>query len=215
MVRPVIDGLVTRIGIGLPVGCQSLAEEAAKEMLPLLNQCHSAVRLLGDPAHLSSWYGVLSKLMTLETVSGLIRGRSCRFLFDSNVLTVDETAQQIRLALAPHLELQDAAAWLQGFLEGSGLILLHNTVLLTLLDEWLTGLTVEAFQSLLPLLRRTFATFASPERKQIGRLIKGSGGKERGRGTPQPLLFDEARGALVLPILAQLLGVPFEAERDI
>lgn len=213
MVRPVVDGLITRLCIGLPMGCQSLAEEAAKQMLPLLNQGHSAIRLLDDATHLANWYGTLNKLMSLETVSGLIRGRSCRFLFDTHQLTVAETAQQLRLALVPHLELQGAAAWLQGFLEGSGLILVHNSSLLTLLDEWLTNIPAEAFQSLLPLLRRTFATFASPERKQIGQLIKGIGQKARGRGAQQPLPFDEERGALILPILAQLLGVPFEPER--
>jgi hypothetical protein len=52
----------------------------------------------------------------------------------------------------------------------------------------------------MPLLRRTFATFAAPERRQIGEKAR--------RGvvaTPaQSEDFDEARAAEVLPLLARI-----------
>ena len=51
-----------------------------------------------------------------------------------------------------------AAAWLEGFLHGSGLLLLHNETLWEILDQWVAA-DGEAFNPLLPLLRRTFAQF--------------------------------------------------------
>jgi len=44
----------------------------------------------------------------------------------------------------------------------------HDERLLRLADAWLAGLDAETFQGVLPALRRTFGTFAPPERRAIG-----------------------------------------------
>jgi hypothetical protein len=75
------------------------------------------------------------------------------------------------------------AAWVEGFLGGGGLLLAHDTALLTLLDEWVRGLAADDFTDALPLLRRTFGGFAAPERATIGervRRLAGSGSDSGG-----------------------------------
>ena len=57
---------------------------------------------------------------------------------------------------------------MEGFLHGSGLVLIHHPGLWQLLDNWIVSLTEPLFTGLLPLLRRTFSTFPAPERRQIG-----------------------------------------------
>ena len=48
------------------------------------------------------------------------------------------------------------------------LLLVHDERLLALVDTWLAAIPDDAFLEALPLLRRTFGTFASPERRSIG-----------------------------------------------
>ena len=99
----------------------------------------------------------------------------------------------------------DTAYWLEGFLQGSGLLLLHNDSLWHILDTWLTDLPAETFTQLLPLLRRTFATFPAPERRQMGeRVRRGDTAMSATFGGDE---VDTERARQVLPIVAQLLGI--------
>src|SRR5258708_28964288 len=43
-----------------------------------------------------------------------------------------------------------AAAWIEGFLSGNGLVLVHDDPLLRLVDGWIGGLTDQAFTDVLP-----------------------------------------------------------------
>ena len=63
----------------------------------------------------------------------------------------------------------------------------------------------DAFDNVLPLLRRTIATFSVPERRSIGERIL-AGRRER-TARRRPAGIDEARADLVMPILARILGV--------
>jgi hypothetical protein len=78
----------------------------------------------------------------------------------------------------------------------------HDPELLSLVDGWLTGLGPEAFTEAVPLLRRTFGTFAAPERRAIGERVRGGG--------PAPETtedgIDHELAARALPVLSALLG---------
>jgi hypothetical protein len=140
----------------------------------------------------------------------MISGRACRILMDSGIIDIEEAKRQMRLSLSLVEDTAHAAAWLEGFLHNSGLILIHDETLLTIIDEWVMALTGETFEALLPLLRRTFSTFEDPERRQIGRIISRRVNKDR----EQVVKIDEDRANAMLPILAELLGVNFPAEKD-
>ena len=77
----------------------------------------------------------------------------------------------------------DGAAWLDGFLSGESVLLVHDPALLAIVDEWVSGIAEPTFEDLLPLLRRTFSRFQPPERSSIGRQVArlGGGGAARGR----------------------------------
>jgi hypothetical protein len=94
----------------------------------------------------------------------------------------------------------------EGLLQGSGALLLHNDALWQILDRWVAGLPGEQFVQQLPLLRRTFATFPPPERRQMGERARTEGTPSYRRvGAPTDL--DTARAERVLPLAAQLLGL--------
>jgi hypothetical protein len=65
---------------------------------------------------------------------------------------------------------------------------------------------------LLPLLRRTFATFAALERRQMGKRARcGAGRPETHTATDAG--FDTARAEAALPLVARLLGLDGQEAR--
>ena len=206
LVSHVVDGLVTRICIGLPGACFSLDDDAAAKMYERLNQVNSAISLLQKEDHVTSWRQVLTQLAGKEgDLHNLLAGRSCRLLLDAGVFDAEEAARRMRLALSSATEPPQAAAWVEGFLKGSGLLLLHDDKLWQVLDSWVTQLNGDTFIASLPLLRRTFSSFSAPERRQMGERVK-RGELQLANGV-EARNFDQRRAETVLPIIAQLLGV--------
>lgn len=129
LVGHVVDGLITRIAIGLPSACSSLDDEAAEAMFGRLQALNTVIGLLQNPEQTTVWQGALAKLSDQSGLHGLLAGYACRLLFDQGALPPPETARRMGLALSLTGEPIQAAAWLEGFLHGSGLLLLHNEVL--------------------------------------------------------------------------------------
>jgi hypothetical protein len=101
-----------------------------------------------------------------------------------------------------------AASWLEGFLKGSGTLLLLDEELWYVVDNWVSNLEEEMFMQVLPLLRRTFANFSPPERKKIGEKAK-SGGVTGAQQSVSEAGFDTERAKLGLPVMMELLGLKF------
>ncbi|MDG4555132.1 MAG: DUF5682 family protein [Candidatus Competibacter sp.] len=205
LVGHVVDGLIARIAIGLPSACGSLDDEAAQAMFDRLRATNTVMGLLRNPEQTAIWQGALAKLSDQSGLHGLLAGYACRLLFEQGALPPPETARRMGLALSLTGEPIQAAAWLEGFLHGSGLLLLHNEALWGILDAWVSELPGEAFTPLLPLLRRTFAGFPAPERRQIGERVRRGGVKRTAIASETEV--DVARADRVLPVAARLLGI--------
>jgi hypothetical protein len=210
LLRHVADGLVARVSIGLSSACASLSDDAAAEMVGPIAATDAAVSLLQDEHHQELWKGALAGVAGQRGVHGLVAGRVVRLLLDGGALTREEASRRLGLELSAGADPAGAAAWLEGFLAGGGLVLLHDAALRGLLDEWLAGLAPGVFTRLLPLLRRTFSTFAAGERRALGDLARGAGGRAAPRQVEEEL--DAARAEAVLPLLAALLGIGMPAE---
>jgi len=207
MVGHVVEGLVARICIGLPGACASLNDEAAAQMYKRIMAVHSAVSLLQNYEYDSAWERALKQLAEQGTLHGLISGEACRLLMDGGAFTADETARRMGLALSTASEPAMAAAWVEGFLKGSGLALLHDEGLWGVMDAWVSGLQADVFTALLPLLRRTFATFPAPERRQMGERVKHGPSRHPALASGALTYFDVTRGEATLPLIAKLLGI--------
>jgi hypothetical protein len=206
MVRAVVDGLVARICIGLPGACGSLNDEAAAEMFDKILATHAALVLLQDAAHLEMWQAVLRQLADSPNLHGLIAGRACRLLLEGKQIDAAEAARRLSLALSTANAPAQAAGWVEGFLRGSGLLLLLDDALWQVIDDWVAGLTPLHFDAVLPLLRRTFATFEAGERRQMGERV-ARGKRTTGLTAAKEEDFDEERANRALPLIAQLLGL--------
>lgn len=205
MVGHIVSGLTARICAGLPPACSALNDDAADEMLDRINKTHSALTTLADPDLSSTWSTTLQQLGADDVLHGLLAGRCTRLLFDDHLLALDETATRLSRRLSRANAPLQVAAWLEGFLSGSGLLLLHQPELWGMLNGWLSGLTGDHFTEVLPLLRRTFSTFSSPERRQMGELARSGQGAVSAKVSVDEDI-DETRANRMLPTFALLLG---------
>ena len=119
------------------------------------------------------WAAMLRSLAERDSaIPGLLRGAAARLLLDEGRLGAEEAARLMGLALSPGTGPAEAAAWIEGFLAGGGMLLVHDERLLGLIDGWLAGVPAEAFTDVLPLLRRTFADFEPGVRRSVGELAR-------------------------------------------
>jgi hypothetical protein len=198
--------MITRICAGLPAAVTSLDETAEQAIRERIDAVHSATGLLADTASRERWLDTLGRLA--PRCPPVISGRLTRLLLDAGRVSADEADTRMSRALSAGVPAPAAAGWAEGFLAGSGLLLVHDGKLLALADGWLAGLTSDAFTAVLPALRRTFGEFAPPERRAIGQkaaLLDGSG-----RG---PVVvadagddLDQERAALAAGAAALILG---------
>ncbi|GAB2678410.1 DUF5682 family protein [Kribbella swartbergensis] len=197
--------MVSRVCAGLGRTVHGLDPDAAAAVQELIDGVQDATALLNEDVR-SEWLATLEGLSDRSSVPPLIRGRLTRLMLDTSRLPDHEVALRLGRALSPGTPTADAAGYVEGFLAGGGLLLVHDERLLALVDAWLAAIPDDAFVEVLPLLRRTFGTFASPERRSIGT-------RARALGDPAAVVvaddndLDTELAASVLPVVARLLGV--------
>ena len=205
----VIDGLAVRITAGLFGAVSGLDDEGATQAATRLTATQAALALIGHPILLDGWPRALTAIAgdraAGPTVHGLVRGRAVRLLIDAQHWTTDEGARWLSRALSAGTPPASGAAFVEGFLGGSGTVLLHDTALLGLVDGWLSRLPAGAFGDIVALLRRTFGAFEMGERHRIGELVAGRGDGRH----PAPFGWDldPARAAAAAHTVRTLLGV--------
>ena len=217
--RTVAEGLLVRICIGLPGALAALDDGAAAEMRNHIDAVNGAVALLdeaggalggaaGSRAGTSRWLGTLGRLAGRDDLHGLLAGKLTRLLMDAAALELAEVHRRLGLILTIGVPPARGAAWIEGFLAGGALLLVHDERLLRLVDGWLAGIPADTFIDVLPLLRRTFGEFAAPERRAIGERARRLDGAASSDTDPGAIELDRERADLVLPTVALLLGVP-------
>ena len=213
-ILPVLDGLFERIIIGLPGACASLDDDAARAMIASIDHVQGSVSLLNRDEQRQQWLTILRQLTERESIHGLVRGRCCRLLLEQNALDDEELQRQTRIALSLATPAPQAAAWIEGVLHGSGMLVLHQDGLWRALDAWMSDLPLDTFDALLPILRRAFSGFQQPERQKMGEKVKhlsSSSPAHAGNAVVGVTRSDinQQRADKVLPVLAQIMGVEF------
>jgi len=209
-VAHIVDELVARLCINLPPACLGVSDEAAEALRPLLDQVNSAIALLQNAEQSAEWSAALGQLTQNENVQGLLAGRATRLLQDSGVLDADEAVRLLGLSLSPAAVPARAVAWIEGYLGGSALLLIHDERLWAGIDRWVSSLTTENFDQLLPFLRRTFSAFSVAERRQLGERARTTESGFVLAGGEALVTLNAERAALPLPLLRLIFGGPAE-----
>lgn len=203
MIEKLVNEMIPRICIALPSACTSLDDDSSQVMFQQVLTFNRTLSLLNQDVHLETWHRTLQYLTDIDSVSSLIRGIGVRILLDGQVFELREVANSMSFALSRGADIQRSAGWIEGFLHGSGLLLIHNPILWGIVDQWINSLGSEDFQRLLPVLRRTFASFPPPEREKMLQLAQ-NGTVTTALATIAPL--NEERVKKILPVLTLLLG---------
>lgn len=198
----VIDEIVPRIAVQLPAAVQFLEQDAAQDAFKKVLAVHHALGVLHRPDFYDLWWAALKKIAFNPASAPMIRGLALRFLFDRELLTVDDAAREIAFSLSSSDDAREGAFWLEGFLHGSGAVLLHHLQLWQVLNEWVAEISMENLKNILPLLRRAFANFTAPERQK---LLQRSAQKETPPTTISTTEKNENLFEKFIPQLAALL----------
>lgn len=200
----VADGLLLRICAGLPGAVTGLDTDAATELRGLIDATHVAIATRDDADATRSWLAALGLVADRDDVHGALVGRAVRLLCDAEIIADAEAARRLSAALSIGHSPAEKAAWIDGFLGGRGLLLVHDRDLLRRIDSWLRELDEEQFVATLPLLRRTFGAFEAGERQAIARAVRDgtpAAAPQRDHSGP-----DAARGVLALHAATEILA---------
>ncbi|NUQ22500.1 MAG: hypothetical protein HUU34_00990 [Saprospiraceae bacterium] len=202
--RLLSDELIPRACLGLPAICSQIEEEVARDYFRIFLAVNHAIGVLRHDEHTDYWQTALQQVAMLPGAHPLLQGFATRLLFDKGVWSLDYTGQRLHFALSSGQSALYVAYWIEGFLHGSGLLLLHHPGLWQLLDDWLCELPLDTFNEILPLLRRTFSNFSPPERQKMLHLAQH--GAPAGATSASAHAMDEDRLEKVLTTVRELMG---------
>jgi hypothetical protein len=198
--RKVSEVLVVRICAGLQRAVSSLDATNAATMRRRIDAVSTAIGLLSESVR-NRWLVALATMIDRTDVHGLLLGRIVRLLLDAERLS--DVSLRLQRALSAGVPAADKAAWVDGFFSDGALLLIHDAELRGLLDDWVCQLDDPQFVDTLPLLRRTFGTFAATERQAIAeRVARGAESPDR----PRSEEFDVELVAAALATVDLILG---------
>ena len=169
--RAVFDEIVARVVAGIGRAAEGLADDAARAMIERMSAVQAALAVVDHPARHAELPAVFARLADARRVHGLVHGRAVRLLHDGGQWAAADVQARLGRALTPGTPAADGAAFVEGFLAGSGTVLLHDDELLRLVDGWIASLRADMFDVVVALLRRTFGAFEPAERRQLGTLL--------------------------------------------
>ena len=207
LVDNIVAGMITRICVSLPAACIGIADDAAAELLELIYNMNDAILILQETELTTQWQQTIANIARNDSSAAVIGGYATRLLADHRQLSGNDLVRVFSYAMSAATPPATAAAWLEGFLKGSGTLLLVDNDLWTVVYNWMHQLEEDGFKQLLPLLRRTFSGFTKAERRKLGE--KAKGGVNGSTNIHQQTMenIDTTRALKGIPVVLQMLGV--------
>jgi len=207
MVAHMLDGLIVRAAIGLPLACSGIDDDGAHQLRGTILAAHSAVALRDAEEQTQAWQRALRLMTDSSTAHELLQGLAGRLLLDDGIWQGSDAATALSLHLSSSTPPLQAAAWLEGFLNRNAMVLLHDNQLWQLVNDWLCSLGETHFTNILPLVRRTFSAFSASERQDLGQRARQGGHHTAASASVAAPQWDETLAALPVPLLQTILGI--------
>ncbi|MFY7964588.1 MAG: DUF5682 family protein [Chitinophagaceae bacterium] len=205
MVSQIVESMIVRVCIGLPAACCGINEETANQLTEDCVSINHSIQVLQQTNYLQQWNNCLQQIAHQNNAAPMMRGFAARQLMDARALTGDSLHNLFYASLSKSVAVAEAAAWLEGFLKGSGTLLLIDDTLWIIVNTWVQQLNEESFVQALPLLRRTFSNFTNAERRKLGEKVK-HGNTTSAITQIENSNFNKENAKKALPIMMQLLG---------
>lgn len=198
-----IEGLVDRTLLGLTYAVRDLEREAAEALRTTLGALDQSLARHADGRRHGDWLHALGRVAHDDQAAPLLMGFATRRLSDTDTWSTEQVGAALAASLSPGFPLARAAAWLEGFLGDAGLVLLHDSQLYHLVDQWLMQLTADDLLEALPIFRRATCGFSDHQRAQLIARARG----EIVAGTVVDLQETTPAFEAGAPLLATMLGL--------
>ncbi|PPK85449.1 hypothetical protein CLV84_2347 [Neolewinella xylanilytica] len=175
----VIEEILPRLAAGLPAASSNIDDQGGMDMVRLIAATHYHLAQLGNDDLEELWLSGLHRTADAGAHPA-VEGHCIRLLYDRQRMAASTTADRFSLALSRARGAGPVASWIAGFLHGGGQMLLHYAPLFRLIDEWVSALSWENFEEIIPQLRRTFADFSRYDRKRLMQLVESNENDQSG-----------------------------------
>lgn len=208
-VNAIFTTIFYRTLVGLPIGCIGINEEQSKELASQIKRLHQVVLVLDETDFKKDWFETLDLMVKNQQVVPFVAGAIHKIAYESQIISPERTAQAFSRALSVGTDMSHSAQWLEGFLNEAATVLLLDEGIWSIVYEWVAELDSETFTNLLPILRRTFSEYASPEKDKIAIKIKQGKPKSTSSKIRSTLSSEmvEERALPVTKTIEYLLGV--------
>ncbi|MCU0373928.1 MAG: DUF5682 family protein [Chitinophagaceae bacterium] len=176
MLGGILASVFMRAVVNLPAGAVNLAADLADELAKKTGQVHAAVLLLENAEFRQAWQECMERLAQNEQTEPLLMGYATRLLYDEGKLSGEAIPPLFSRALSGGNLPVYSARWAEGFLKDGALALLLDELVWQMVTNWLAGLPEAEFTAVVPLLRRTFATYTASEKRKIAEKAANTGG---------------------------------------
>ncbi|MEN3747532.1 DUF5682 family protein [Sphingomonas sp. HF-S3] len=173
--------IVVQAALALPYAARNLDAEAAGRLRASILAGERAIQLAQLDADVTAaWHDAQRTLLADDQATRLVAGAAARLLYEAELLSAEDAATLLGRMLSPGTPVAEAAGFFEGFLEGAGQRLIHDTALRDAVDSWLAALEEEAFVNNLPLFRRVFSALDRAERRRLVDAALGRAGIKAG-----------------------------------
>jgi Family of unknown function (DUF5682) len=164
---PVIEELLQRLFLRLPAALMGLNDDEAELHTIALSDLHQAMPLIESVELKQQWLACLHTPAYDPKSHPMTAGMATRIRLDGGA----EPEVNVQILMSRHLTLRNepikAAAWLRGFLQQAGWVLMYHPRIRQLINDWLDTLDEDLLSRLLPTLRSATADYSIEERQQI------------------------------------------------
>jgi hypothetical protein len=200
------DRIALQAVIALRYAARGLDDEAATILRVSIRQADRSIRLIDSPS-LNRWNDSLAELIDDDQATPIIAGQAARLLYETDQLPSESAVALLARRLSPGTTIAAAAGFIEGFLDGAGDRLIHDSALRDCVSDWVMSLDETGFIESLPLFRRVFSSLDKMERKRL--LSAALGKKSQNSGFVLIDQFEKSWPEQMQRILKILNGEPF------
>jgi len=200
-IEEILQNVLPRIMIGLPSACTGIDEEQATDLFEKIQRLNHSIFILKNPSFIHDWYQVLMSIAENTASQTMLNALVHRILFERNIYSSEKISQRMHYHLSVGSKVMDQALWIEGFLHGSAMILIHHFPFWQIVDGWIAEVAESHFMEIVPVLRRTFAQFSPAEKRKLS-FYAQHGRKEK---VSESRSLDQQRIRVIMPMLEKIL----------
>jgi len=199
-IEEILKNVLPRIMIGLPATCIGINEDQANEIYEKIQRMNHSIFVLKNADYIHDWYQVLIKIAEQAGSHTMLNALTHRILFERKIYSSEKVSKRMHYQLSVGAQSMEQALWIEGFLYGSAMILIHHYPFWKIVDDWLDEVEESHFMEIVPVLRRTFAEFTPAEKRKLIHYAR-NGRHEKPR---EKRSLNQERIGVIMPVLEKI-----------